>query len=145
MKNYLTTIFLFVIFFTATAQPWQPAGDKIKTQWAEEIDPENPLPEYPRPQMERSEWLNLNGLWNYAIVDRGSSVPAAFDGEILVPFPIESSLSGIQKRVGENKELWYETTFTVPSGWKKKNVVLNFGAVDWEADVWVNDIKVGSH
>ena len=122
MKNYLTIIFLFVIFFTATAQTWQPAGDKIKTQWAEEIDPENPLPEYPRPQMERSEWLNLNGLWNYAIVDRGSSVPAAFDGEILVPFPIESSLSGVQKRVGENKELWYETTFTVPSGWKKKNV-----------------------
>jgi beta-galactosidase/beta-glucuronidase len=139
------TIFLIGLFAAATAQSWQPAGDKIKTEWAGEINPENPLSEYPRPQLERSEWLNLNGLWNYAIVDRGSSVPTAFDGEILVPYSIESSLSGVQKRVGENKELWYETTFSVPSNWKKKDVVLNFGAVDWKADVWVNDIKVGSH
>ncbi|MDA3834334.1 MAG: beta galactosidase jelly roll domain-containing protein, partial [Spirochaetales bacterium] len=80
-----------------------------------------------------------------AIVERGNNVPTAFDGKILVPYPIESSLSGVQKRVGENKELWYETTFTVPSGWKRKDVVLNFGAVDWKADVWVNGIKVGSH
>jgi beta-galactosidase/beta-glucuronidase len=145
MKKSLTIILLLAITFFLNAQNWQPAGDRLKTKWAEEIDPANPLPEYPRPQMERSEWLNLNGLWNYAIVDRGSSVPTAFDGEILVPYPIESSLSGVQKRVGENKELWYETNFEVPSGWKRKDVVLNFGAVDWEADVWVNDIKVGSH
>jgi beta-galactosidase/beta-glucuronidase len=145
MKKSLTIILLLAITNFLNAQSWQPAGDRIKTKWAEEINPENPLPEYPRPQMERSEWLNLNGLWNYTIVDKGSSVPAAFDGEILVPYPIESSLSGVQKRVGENKELWYETTFSVPSGWKRKDVVLNFGAVDWKADVWVNDIKVGSH
>ncbi|SHJ80372.1 Glycosyl hydrolases family 2, TIM barrel domain [Tangfeifania diversioriginum] len=145
MKKSLTIVLLLAITNFVNAQTWQPAGDKITTQWAEEIDPANPLPEYPRPQMERSEWLNLNGLWNYAIVERGSSVPAAFDGEILVPYAIESSLSGVQKRVGENNELWYETTFSVPSDWKRKDVVLNFGAVDWKADVWVNDIKVGSH
>jgi beta-galactosidase/beta-glucuronidase len=145
MKKYRLIVFLTVIVSFVNAQNWQPAGDKIKTKWAEEIDTENPLPEYPRPQMERSEWLNLNGLWNYAIVERGSSAPAVFDGEILVPYPIESSLSGVQKRVGENNELWYETTFSVPSDWKRKDVVLNFGAVDWKADVWVNDIKVGSH
>ena len=145
MKKSLTIVLLLAITNFVNAQTWQPAGDRLKTPWAEEIDPANPLPEYPRPQMERSEWLNLNGLWNYAIVERGSSVPAAFDGEILVPYPIESSLSGVQKRVGENNELWYETTFSVPSDWKRKDVVLNFGAVDWKADVWVNDIKVGSH
>ncbi|MGM0621299.1 MAG: glycoside hydrolase family 2 protein [Bacteroidota bacterium] len=144
MKSVFTII-LIGLFAAASAQNWQTAGDKIKTKWAEEVDPTNPLPEYPRPQMERNEWLNLNGLWNYAIVERGSSVPAAFDGEILVPYPIESSLSGVQKRVGDNNELWYETTFSVPSDWKRKDVVLNFGAVDWRADVWVNDIRVGSH
>jgi beta-galactosidase/beta-glucuronidase len=142
-------IFLFIIligFFTATnAQSWQPAGDKIKSKWAEEVDPENPLPEYPRPQLVRSQWKNLNGIWNYALVEKGGSLPKFFDGEILVPFAIESSLSGVQKRVGENEELWYQRTFTVPSEWKNKNVVLNFGAVDWLTDVWVNDIKVGTH
>jgi beta-galactosidase/beta-glucuronidase len=145
MKKSLIIILLVATTTLITAQPWQPAGDRIKTKWAAEIDPENPLPEYPRPQLERNQWLNLNGLWDYAIVDRGSNMPAAFDGEILVPYPIESSLSGVQKRVGENKELWYETTFSVPSDWKRKNVLLNFGAVDWKAEVWINDIKVGSH
>ncbi len=145
MKKSLTIILLLAITNFLSAQTWQPAGDKIKTEWAAEIDPENPLPEYPRPQLEREQWLNLNGLWDYAIVERGSSTPAAFDGKILVPYPVESSLSGVQKRVGENNEVWYETTFSVPSGWKRKDVVLNFGAVDWKADVWVNDIKVGLH
>jgi beta-galactosidase/beta-glucuronidase len=145
MKKIITSIFLFTIFCAATAQTWQPAGDRIKTRWAEEINPENPLPEYPRPQLVRDQWLNLNGLWDYAILERGGNIPAAFDGKILVPYPVESSLSGVQKRVGENHELWYHRMFTLPSAWKNKNVVLNFGAVDWKADVWVNDIKVGSH
>jgi beta-galactosidase/beta-glucuronidase len=145
MKKLLTSIFLFAVFYAASAQPWRPAGDMIKTPWAEQIDPANPLPEYPRPQMERNQWVNLNGLWDYAIMDRGSITPTAFDGEILVPYPVESSLSGVQKRVDENKELWYHRTFTIPSDWRNKNVVLHFGAVDWQADVWVNDIKVGTH
>jgi beta-galactosidase/beta-glucuronidase len=145
MKVNSFIIFILIWSYQLFTQNWQPAGDKIKTKWAEEIDPTSPLPEYPRPQMERSEWLNLNGLWKYAIVDRKSSMPAAFDGKILVPYPIESSLSGVQKSVGENQELWYQHSFTVPSDWKNKNVVLNFGAVDWQADVWVNNIKVGSH
>ena len=145
MKKLLTSIFLFAVFYAASAQPWRPAGDMIKTPWAEQIDPANPLPEYPRPQMERDQWVNLNGLWDYAIMDRGSITPTAFDGEILVPYPVESSLSGVQKRVDENKELWYHRTFTIPSDWRNKNVVLHFGAVDWQADVWVNDIKVGTH
>jgi len=134
-------------FFTAhpIAQDWKPVGDKIKTQWAEKIDPAAPLPEYPRPQMVRDQWQNLNGSWDYAILPKGSNEPATFDGKILVPYAIESSLSGVQKTVGEKHELWYHRTFSIPSTWKNKSVVLNFGAVDWKADVWINDVKVGTH
>lgn len=95
--------------------------------------------------MERPEWKNLNGLWQYAITDAGKMQPDNFDGDILVPFAVESSLSGVQKRVGEGKELWYQRTFDVPSSWKGKKVILHFGAVDWKADVWINDVKVGTH
>lgn len=145
MGKTVLTLFAALLFFATSAQTWQPAGNRIKTRWAEEIDPANPLPEYPRPQMERGQWLNLNGLWDYAVLDKGSNAPDGFDGKILVPYPIESSLSGVQKRVGENRELWYQRSFTIPATWKNKNVLLNFGAVDWKADVWVNEIKVGSH
>lgn len=127
------------------AQNWTPAGDKIKTVWAEKLDPSAPLPEYPRPQMVRDAWQNLNGLWNYAILPQGSNIPAQLEGKILVPFAIESSLSGVQKNVGSTQELWYQRTFTVPSGWKSKKLLLHFGAVDWKTDVWINGIKVGTH
>ena len=89
--------------------------------------------------------LTLNGLWEYAITDLGGNVPAHFDGQILVPFAVESSLSGVGQRVGAKKELWYSRSFEVPVAWKNKNVLLHFGAVDWKADIWVNDVKVGSH
>lgn len=127
-----------------TAQ-WKPAGEKIKTKWAAQVNPEKPLNEYPRPIMERSEWKNLNGLWEYSIQGKGKIKPEKFDGSILVPFAVESSLSGVMKTVGAENELWYNTTFTVPRGWNGKQVKLNFGAVDWKADVWINDIKLGSH
>ena len=84
-------------------------------------------------------------MWNFTIVEKNSNKPETFDGNILVPYPVESALSGVQERVGENRELWYKRSFTVPAAWKDKNIVLNFGAVDWQADVWINDIKVGSH
>jgi beta-galactosidase/beta-glucuronidase len=145
MNKFFLICILAGFIGLANAQEWKPAGDKIKTAWAEKIDATNPLPEYPRPQMVRDQWLNLNGLWDYAIVARGNSTPAAFDGKILVPFAVESSLSGVEKRVGQNQELWYHRTFTVPTTWKNKNVVLHFGAVDWRADVWINDVKVGQH
>ena len=124
---------------------YAPAGDKIKTRWASEVAPENALPEYPRPQMVRPTWKNLNGLWQYAITPKGEKAPTKYEGDILVPFCIESSLSGVQKEVGPDNALWYEKTFAVPNNWKNGRVLLHFGAVDWMADVWVNDIKVGSH
>ena len=134
----------FATICSAGAQ-WKPAGDKIKTDWAEKVDPRNVLPEYPRPGMERADWQNLNGEWEYAILPKGQAEPTSFDGNILVPFAVESSLSGVQKEVGEKNELWYKRTFTVPSSWKGKDILLNFGAVDWKADVFVNDILIGSH
>ncbi len=124
---------------------WQPAGDKMKTDWATKVDPKNVLPEYPRPVMERSDWQNLNGLWDYSILPAGQAEPGNFEGKILVPFAAESSLSGVQKSVGKDNELWYKRTFTVPSNWKNKNILLHFGAVDWKTEVYVNDVKIGTH
>lgn len=144
MKAKLLFIILFLSNISLSAQ-WRPAGDKIKTSWAETLDPENILPEYPRPIMERDKWVNLNGLWDYAILPAGHTEPQTFDGKILVPFAVESSLSGVQKELGKEKELWYKRTFAIPSGWKGKNILLHFGAVDWKAEVYLNDIKIGTH
>ena len=143
-KLFLSLVFTAGIFTTSIAQ-WKPAGDKIKTEWASQIDPANVLPEYPRPIMERQEWKNLNGLWDYAITSVDAEAPNSYDGEILVPFAVESSLSGVQKRVDKDKVLWYHTTFDVPKNWKNKEVLLHFGAVDWKTELWVNDIKIGQH
>ena len=131
-------------FFTATAQPWQPAGDHIRTPWADQVNPAAPLPEYPRPLMQRAEWMNLNGLWDYAVLpcDQAYAKP---DGQILVPYCIESSLSGVGRTVGSDNNLWYSRRFTLPKHWKGQRVLLHFGAVDWRADIWVNGIKAGSH
>lgn len=124
---------------------WKPVEGRISTQWSEQVNPDNVLPEYPRPIMERTEWKNLNGLWDYAIIEKGKHTPSVFDGKILVPFAVESSLSGVGKTVSAEKELVYRRSFDVPSSWKGKRVLLHFGAVDWRTDVWVNEVKVGSH
>lgn len=144
MKKTLLVCCALALTVCAQAQ-WKPTGDKIKTKWAEQINPKNVLPEYPRPQLERTDWVNLNGEWEYAIKPKGEVEPQAFDGNILVPFAIESSLSGVQKEVGDANELWYKRTFSVPANWKNKDIVLNFGAVDWKADVFINDVLIGSH
>lgn len=143
-KKFLLALIFLLVSIPIVAQ-WKPAGKKIKTEWAEKIDPESVLPEYPRPIMERADWKNLNGLWDYAIRPRGKSLPEKFDGKILVPFPAESSLSGVMKDVGAENELWYSTDFEVPADWGKKNILLHFGAVDWQTELWINGIKVGSH
>ena len=143
-KNFLTMLLALALCGSTFAQ-WKPAGDKIKTSWGEQLDPKNVLPEYPRPIMERSDWKNLNGLWKYAITKKGDPTPAAYQGDILVPFAVESSLSGVGKMINEKEELWYQRTFDVPSNWRGKQILLHFGAVDWKAEVWVNDVKVGEH
>ena len=123
---------------------YAPAGDSLKTRWAAEVTPENVWQDYPRPQMVRLYWENLNGLWDYAIRPKGENNIGEFDGKILVPFCVESSLSGVQKYVGKDNELWYQRKFDYTL-YGKEHVLLHFGAVDWECEVWVNDIKVGSH
>ena len=123
---------------------WIPAGDRIMTEWGENLDPSNVHQEYPRPQMVRERWANLNGFWKYAITPADTE-PVAMDGQILVPFAVESALSGVGRFVSENEALWYEREFTVPRGWNGDRVILNFGAVDWKAEVYVDGQKAGEH
>ncbi len=125
--------------------PWQPPDSALMTRWAAEVDSDNVHPEYPRPQMVRDEWLNLNGLWEYAIRPREESRPATFDGQILVPFPVESVVSRVMKQVGEGNRLWYRRHLMTPEIPEGNRALLHFGAVDWHATVWVNGSQVGEH
>lgn len=141
--------FIFLIVFLAglnlNAQNYTPVKGKIMTSWGEKITPENTWRDYPRPQLKRNEWQNLNGLWDYAIVARDAKQPSAFQGKILVPFAAESALSGVGKSVLPDDKLWYRRTFEIPQNWKGKEVILHFDAVDWETTVWVNGKNAGSH
>lgn len=145
MRKIIASFSALALTAMAFAQGgWTPAGDNIMTRWAEEVDPAAPLPEYPRPQMVRAEWQNLNGLWNYAVTLAGAETFES-EGKILVPFAIESSLSGVGRSVGRENALWYEREFTIPSKWKGKEIILHFGAVDWLSELWINGNKVGEH
>lgn len=145
LKSLLLSFFLMSGAIAPGFAQWAPVAGRIATQWSTDVNPDNVLPEYPRPIMKRNDWKNLNGLWSYAVIPKGSAIPEKFDGQILVPFAIESSLSGVGKRVDEKQELVYSRKFEISSGWKGKRVLLHFGAVDWKTDVWVNGVKVGSH
>ncbi len=127
------------------AADWKPAAGPLLTPWARDVKPSKVLPEYPRPQFVREEWQNLNGLWNYAITDKAAARPQQWGGKILVPFPVQSALSGVMTNVSDSQRLWYSRTFTVPRGWRGQRVLLHFGAVDWEAAVWVNGKEIGKH
>jgi hypothetical protein len=127
------------------ADSWKPAAGPLMTKWAKDVSPKKPLNEYPRPQMVREEWQNLNGLWDYAITDKDAPAPKQWAGKILVPYPVQSALSGVMARVGETQRLWYSRKFEIPRGWRGKSVLLNFGAVDWDATVWVNGKEMGKH
>lgn len=145
MRFALVLLVLFASMDQAAAQ-WQRAKGPLETRWAKEVSPQHPLPEYPRPQMRRESWHNLNGLWEYAIRDKDEPRPEKFDGQILVPFPVESSLSGVMKRVQPDQRLWYRLKFTPSLNCSAdERRLLHFGAVDWETTVWVNGKKVGEH
>jgi hypothetical protein len=143
--GWLTLIASVVSIAVLSAADWRPAAGPLLTRWAHDVTPQNVLPEYPRPQLVRQDWHNLNGLWDYAIVDRASARPTQWAGQILVPFPVESALSGVMQSVGPEKRLWYRRTVEVPAAWKTKRLRLHFGAVDWQTTVWVNGTEVGSH
>jgi hypothetical protein len=141
----LCLLAVFPLAIHEAAAAWQPAKGRLMTRWAADVKPDKALPEYPRPQMVRADWQNLNGLWSYAIVAKDAAQPTKWDGEILVPFPAESALSGVMKPVDPKQRLWYRRTFETPAGWQGKNVLLHFGAVDWETTVWVNGKELGTH
>jgi hypothetical protein len=125
--------------------PWQiPATAPLLTPWAKQISPQQVHPEYPRPQLVRREWKNLNGLWEYAeaMINENPPVGKKLAGSILVPFPIESALSGVMK---STERLWYRCIFTLPPSWREQHVLLHFGAADWEATVYVNGKFIGQH
>ncbi len=132
-------------FSQAQDPAWRAIDTKILTPWAADVDPQNPLPAYPRPQLVRPNWQNLNGLWQYRIQEKDQAQPQEYQGQILVPFAVESALSGVGQRVGNDSVLWYQTTFTTPSMKRGKRVLLHFGAVDWEAQVYLNGQEVGNH
>jgi len=144
----LPAVFCFFILATTDvfSQSWKPAGNKILTSWGEQLNPNSVWQEYPRPQLVRSNWQNLNGLWQYAITPTSQqTIPTTFNGQILVPFGVESALSGVGKTVGKDQLLWYRNTVNtkIPSGGDQ--LILHFGAVDWQCDVFVNGLNVGRH
>lgn len=141
----IATLSFAVFTFSVNAQEWKPVGNHIMTEWGESLDPTCVHQEYPRPQMVRNDWQNLNGLWNYAITDASASGFEFLNGQILVPFAIESALSGVGRLVTEKEALWYEREFSIPSEWKNKRILLHFGAVDWHAAVYVDDNLAGEH
>ncbi|MCJ8208637.1 beta-galactosidase [Mucilaginibacter sp. RS28] len=147
LKRSIAVFLLSVAALSTQAQtkPWSIVKGKLTTPWTAKVNPQMPLPEYPRPQMVRGNWQNLNGLWNYAITAVKDKQPAKFAGKILVPYPVESSLSGVGRTVDKDSTLWYSNTISINSALRGKTVLLHFGAVDWQTEVFVNGKSVGIH
>lgn len=124
---------------------WKIAPSPLVTSFAEKVSPENVLPEYPRPQLVRERWMTLNGLWDYAVTLKDVDELPSLEGKILVPFPIESALSGVKRRLLPSEKLWYRRTFIIPDEWTSGRILLHFGASDWETTVYINDKLTGKH
>jgi hypothetical protein len=124
---------------------WHVRQAPLMTRWAEQVGPDNAWPEYPRPQLVRPDWVNLNGLWDYTITADTVDTAPVFTGRILVPFPVESALSGVMTNIDEHSKLWYRRNFAVPAAWRDRRVRLHFGAVDWRCEIWVNGHDLGRH
>ena len=149
MKNRISIVFILVLLLQYSfiqAQNWAPVPGQIMTSWANDVTPENVWKEYPRPQMVRTDWLNLNGLWDFEITDRDTSkIAINYARKILVPFCVESALSGIKETITGKQQMMYRRYFTVPSNWNQKYLILHFEAVDYETKVWVDGKYVGMH
>jgi beta-galactosidase/beta-glucuronidase len=149
MKNCvrLTILFLFLLTARIEAQKisYTPPEFKLTTEWTMEVNPDYPHQEYPRPEMQRPEWKSLNGRWHFAFSKKDEPLPDLFKREIIVPFPVESALSGIQQEVGPEQKMWYKRTFFIPEEWSGRFVLLHFGASDWETTVYINGVEIGVH
>lgn len=140
-------LLLLLVGSLKAQQNWQIVLGHITTQWSANVNPVDPLPEYPRPQLVRKNWQNLNGLWQYAILPKAQeeTIPASFAGNILVPYAVEAALSGVGKTVGKDSIIWYKRVITLPAIKKDQQLILHFGAVDWRCTVYVNGKKAGTH
>ena len=140
----LACVFALPSLLPHDAHALTPKRAPLMTRFAAQVDVNNPLPEYPRPQLVRSQWMNLNGVWEYQSGNEGDAVPTntKLNSEICVPFPVESALSGVMEH---HDRLWYRRNFTVPAAWNGKQLKLHFGAVDYEAEVFVNGQSAGLH
>jgi hypothetical protein len=145
MAKYVTAIVLLGVCAADVHGEWKPVPGRIMTRWADDVDPANPLSEYPRPQLVRDNWVNLNGLWDHAVTGINDPQPTEFAGQLLVPFCIESALSGVKRKFTPAERLWYSRGFTAPALGNGERVILNFGAVDYKATVYVNGHEIGSH
>ncbi|HXC97908.1 MAG TPA: glycoside hydrolase family 2 TIM barrel-domain containing protein [Verrucomicrobiae bacterium] len=141
----ITLVLAAVLSVCAGEPAWQPAKAPLMTRWAAEVSPTNALPDYPRPQLVRTDWFNLNGLWDYAITPDSANEAPPFAGKILVPFPVESALSGVMTHFDEHSKLWYHRSFSMPESWHGRRIRLHFGAVDWRCQVQVNGHNIGQH
>src|ERR1043166_9065570 len=141
----ITRIAALAVFGSALyAADWKPADNPLTTPWTAKVSADRVLPEYPRPQMMRTKWTNLNGLWDYCIRPKDEDRPAQFEGKLLVPFAVESALSGVKRPLTPEQRLWYRRAFTASPA-KGSRTLLHFGAVDWRAQVWVNGKLAGQH
>ncbi|MBC8869346.1 MAG: glycoside hydrolase family 2 [Planctomycetes bacterium] len=141
----MSALVLVALFGVNVSGDWKPVPGHIMTRWADDVDPDNPLPDYPRPQLVRNNWVNLNGLWDYAVTRVNDPQPTEFEGQLLVPFCIESALSGVKRKFTRDDRLWYSREFTPPALAEGGRLLLNFGAVDYETTVLMNGTKVGTH
>ena len=144
MKRLSLFVLATTLAATFPALALTPKKAPISTKWAAQVDANNPLPEYPRPQMVRSQWQNLNGVWEFQPGNAGDATPVGtkLNREICVPFPVESALSGVMEH---HDRVWYRRSFSVPAAWKGKQLMLHFGAVDYESEVFVNGKSLGVH
>ena len=149
MKNRISIVFILVLLLQYSfiqAQNWAPVPGQIMTNWANDVTPENVWKEYPRPQMVRTDWLNLNGLWDFEITERDTNkIAINYARKILVPFCVESALSGIKETITGKQQMMYRRFFSIPSHWNQKHLILHFEAVDYETKVWVDGKYVGIH
>jgi hypothetical protein len=143
MKIPLSLLILCCLLPMQSLVAWKPAEHTLLTPWGEQVKPANVWTQYPRPQMQRDAWTNLNGLWDYQVTGRGAAEPEQWEGQILVPFAIETPLSGVGRRLEANEALWYRRFFQIDP--QDGRMLLHFEGVDYECMVWLNGKHVGSH
>jgi Concanavalin A-like lectin/glucanases superfamily/Glycosyl hydrolases family 2, sugar binding domain/Glycosyl hydrolases family 2/Glycosyl hydrolases family 2, TIM barrel domain len=133
-----------VLLAASRVQAWQMKQATLMTQWASQVDTNAPLPEYPRPQMVRTDWMNLNGIWQFQAGATNDPVPTnqTLSGQILVPYPMESAISGVMEY---HEFSWYRRLFSVPPAWNGRRIILHLDAVNWQSQVYINGQSVGSH